>query len=64
MSDQEWYAAHSCQHAHCPEGCPKPQPSMVGGEMLCMRCLVLCGVRSKMIPCTPQTCDEAPQERP
>ena len=58
MTDAEWYAQNGCQHAHCPEHCEKPQPSLVGDVMCCMRCLVLYGVRSEMVPCTPATCDE------
>lgn len=53
-----WYAAHACQHAHCPEGCDKPQPFLAkDGRMLCGRCAVQRKVAVEMIPCTPEVCD-------
>lgn len=58
MENLEWYMLHRCEHAHCPEGCEKPQPSMSDGKMLCMKCKVLFGVDSVMIPCTPETCND------
>jgi hypothetical protein len=56
----DWYACHCCEHAHCPLWCEKPQPALVAGELLCMRCWVLFGVRSVMIPYTPASCPEDP----
>ncbi len=56
-ADEGWYAERGCTHAHCPLGCDKPQPSLVGGRMLCMRCWVQDGIASEMIPCVPETCD-------
>lgn len=55
--DVDWYTQHGCTHAHCPFGCDKPQPDMLGDDLVCSRCLVLDGVVSIMIPCTPETCD-------
>jgi hypothetical protein len=55
---RRWLAAHSCDHAHCPEGCEKPQPRMIdGGRLVCGRCLVIEGRISEMIPCVPEICD-------
>lgn len=56
-SPSQWYAAHGCTHAHCPTGHDKPQPFLLDGVLLCGRCAVLEGVRSEMIPCTPEVCD-------
>ncbi len=54
----DWYTQHNCLHAHCIRGCEKPQPDIVAdGRLLCMRCLVLCGIESEMVPCTPETCE-------
>lgn len=55
----DWYATNGCDHGHCPLDCPKPQPALVNGVMLCMRCWVLSGVVSVMVPCVPATCGEA-----
>lgn len=57
MTKREWYEKHGCTHAHCPHECEHPQPLLDGDELLCGRCLILCGERSAMIPCTPETCD-------
>jgi hypothetical protein len=57
---REWYAAHGCTHAHCPEGCEHPQPfidSINGGELLCGRCALRDRVRNVMIPCTVEACE-------
>jgi len=59
MNETDWYERHDCQHAHCPLGCDKPQPAHGGdGELYCMRCWVEGGVRSVMIPCRPETCED------
>lgn len=58
----DWYAEHGCTHAHCPLGCEKPQPALVDGKMLCMKCLVLTGQISEVVPCTPETCAEARED--
>ena len=53
----DWYEVNNCQHAHCPEGCEKPQPVQVGDRLLCSRCMYERGVEVEMIPCHPDTCD-------
>lgn len=54
----DWYAERAVDHAHCPNGCEKPQPAQQpDGRLLCMKCLVLSGVEAEMIPCTPDVCD-------
>jgi len=58
MDNQKWYEDNNCTHAHCPEGCDKPQPSLVNRKMLCMRCYVKYGVISEMIPCDPKNCED------
>lgn len=57
--EQAWYASNGCDHAHCPVGCDKPQPRTVSGVLVCGKCLVINGVWSEMIPCTPAACEEA-----
>jgi hypothetical protein len=56
-----WCEAHGCTHAHCPFDCEKPQPvyDWKAGELLCMRCWVKDGVRTVMVPCVPEVCDDA-----
>jgi hypothetical protein len=60
MSEQEWYEAHGCTHAHCPRrACDKPQPQLLAdGRMVCGRCLVYEGEAVEVVPCTPQACGE------
>lgn len=58
-ADRRWYEANGCDHAHCPTGHPKPQPELVGGRMLCMRCWFERRREVEVVPCTPLTCDEA-----
>lgn len=57
MTNREWYETNDCSHAHCSMGCEKPQPEMIDGKMLCMKCLVLYEVESECIPCSPDVCD-------
>ena len=38
MDNQKWYEDNNCTHAHCPEGCDKPQPSLVNRK--CFVCVV------------------------
>jgi len=60
-ADREWYRSRGCDHAHCPTGHDKPQPSLSGGRMLCMRCLVVDGVETEVVPCTPENCGDESQ---
>ena len=60
MSEVEWYRWHGASHAHCPNGCEKPQPVLVDGRMLCSKCGYYDKRTVDMLPCTPETCDEAP----
>lgn len=53
--EQEWYKQNG--HVHCPLGCEHPEESMINGRMLCMRCLVLCGIETEVEPCTPKICN-------
>jgi len=55
--ETNWYKEHNCDHAHCPRDCEKPQPSLIGNRLLCMKCYILEGIESEMAPCTPATCD-------
>lgn len=58
MAVGDWYERHGCDHAHCPNGCEKPQPvEQPDGRPLCMRCLVYSGVEVECVPCTPEVCD-------
>jgi len=47
-------------HSHCPFDCEHPQPIVddITGEEWCGRCWFESKVRTKMIPCTPETCTE------
>lgn len=59
MAIVNWYTRHNCQHAHCPNGCDKPQPFETDdGRLLCSRCSVQDGVIAEMIPCRPETCED------
>jgi hypothetical protein len=54
---EEWYTAHGCHHAHCPDGCEHPQPFMAGpGRLLCGRCWFKYGEEVEMVPCGPEVC--------
>lgn len=54
--EQRWYGVNG--HAHCPEGCEHPQERFLNGVMVCGRCLVLCGVITPVVGCTPDVCEE------
>ena len=57
QTNAEWYAAHGCDHAHCPHGCEHPQPFLIDdGRLVCGRCAILDNVLSEMLPCTPEVC--------
>ncbi len=58
MNELDWYSQHDCTHAHCPLECEKPQPMLRDGKMLCMKCWVLDGIESEVIPCTPSLCGD------
>lgn len=60
MTNAEWYAAHGCDHAHCPCGCDHPQPfTLPDDSMVCGQCAICDGVLCRMVPCVPATCGEA-----
>ncbi len=50
-TEEEWYAANSCTHAHCPWACDHPQPFISGGKLFCGRCWFVEGVAVEMVPC-------------
>ncbi len=60
MSKEDvWYKEHGCWHAHCPDGCEKPQPFVnEQGKMVCGRCFFKFGEVVEMIPCIPEICGE------
>lgn len=54
---RQWYQLHDCDHAHCPDGCSKPQPILLAdGRLVCGRCLIRFSEVVEMVPCTPETC--------
>lgn len=54
----EWYAANDCDHAHCPEGCEHPQPTVnTLGELICGRCWFKFGEKTLMVACKPDICE-------
>jgi hypothetical protein len=61
MDEVQWYEAHGCEHAHCPRGCPKPQPQLLAdGRMICGRCAAYAKEAVEVVPCTPETCEDRP----
>lgn len=69
MTYTDWCILHGCQHGHCENACEKPQPThtewvqhptsgirCLVEDLICQRCLVVHGVVSVMIPCTPEVC--------
>lgn len=52
----EWCRANGCDHAHCPDGCEKPQPRLHAGQMVCGRCLIKFSEVVPVLPCGPGVC--------
>ncbi len=56
-SRAEWYQAHGCDHAHCPNECDHPQPFLLpDGRFVCGRCAIIDHEIVEMSPCTPGAC--------
>jgi hypothetical protein len=52
-----WCRERGVTHAHCPDGCEKPQPFVRDGVLVCGRCAFKYGELVPMVPCTPDVCD-------
>ena len=50
-------------HSHCPHACEHPQPVQHAGTEYCGRCWFKYGEVVVMVPCTPETCEEAQPTR-
>jgi hypothetical protein len=46
------------EHSHCPHDCEHPQPFKVEGIEFCGRCWFRFGVKTMMVPCTPDICGD------
>ena len=60
MTYNEWCREKNCDHAHCPDGCEKPQPFDFDGcgRLVCGRCWFRFGEVVEVVPCTPEICKE------
>lgn len=54
----DWCREQGVNHAHCPLECHHPQPFVHEGDLYCGVCGVE-GRETRMIPCTPETCEDA-----
>lgn len=56
---REWCEVRGVTHAHCVLHCDKPQPTLLpDGRLVCGRCLVVDGVASECVACTPDVCGD------
>ena len=54
---RQWLDLRGVHHAHCEYKCEHPQPFIDDtGGLICGACWFIDGVRTEMIPCTPETC--------
>lgn len=54
----EWYKLNNCTHAHCPFYHEHPQPFIIAKVLYCGKCWHDDKVLTKMVPCTPEVCED------
>lgn len=52
----QWCEDRGASHAHCPLECDHPQPFIHDGKLVCGCCLIMGGIVTEMVPCTPEVC--------